>query len=276
MGLFLQVLEKLETGTPAASGRTVLVEQHCYRIPTGAASIQSNRKQTGRSAGHTKLQAALEKEFSISPYRHQNHFTCSVYEFQGQVEINRGRARTEEESYCSFQHGHILMLCSRREQFLFHVWVSLFWETIKTPYLRSLTNQVLEYGNYGTSQIRQSPLSRQWNLTFSSHPLVPRGIKWSESGKTSPETGVIPPFSKYLLSTYCLSPRSKVLGKFLLIRHFQKWQAWNISHMVVVMFSLHLFLLRCSPFNTSGWIHFSLILSADLIKNQNTYSRGLE
>lgn len=24
-----------------------------------------------------------------------------------------------------------------------------------------------------------------------------------------------------------------------------------------------------------GWIHFSLILPADLVKNQNTYSRGL-
>lgn len=39
----------------------------------------------------------------------------------------------------------------------------------------------------------------------------PRGTKWSESGRISPGSGVIPSFNKYLLSISCSNPRSRTL-----------------------------------------------------------------
>lgn len=99
MGLPLQVLETLEAGTPAASGR----DWQCGAPLWGAHGSSRHIAQQNASREERwprQTGGGLADRIQCVPFGPQNHFPCSVYEFQGQLEINRGGAKTGKERFC--------------------------------------------------------------------------------------------------------------------------------------------------------------------------------
>lgn len=76
----------------------------------------------------------MQTGFSVSPSGLRITSPAVYMSSRGNWKLTEEEPKLEKSVSVLFPHGHSLTSCSRMGLFLFHVWVSLFWETVKkTP-----------------------------------------------------------------------------------------------------------------------------------------------